>query len=53
LNDESYSIIVASSPAPLRLQRGVYGSEFVTPFHISVIIFIIHFVPALSFDHMI
>jgi len=38
--------------APPRLQRGVSGSEFVTHHPISIKIFVIHFVPALSSDDM-
>jgi len=36
-----------------RLQRGVDGFEFVTRHPISIIIFIIHVVPALSSEEMI
>ena len=39
--------------APPHLQRGVCGFEFVTFFYISVLIFIIPMVPALSSDDMI
>jgi len=39
--------------APPRLQRGVYGSEFVNHHPISIKIFIILLVPAMSSDNMI
>jgi len=38
--------------APPRLQRGVYGFEFATHHSISIEIFIIHLVPALSSEGM-
>ena len=44
---------LTTNQSPPRLQRGVYGFEFVTHHPISIKIFIIHLVPALSSDEIL
>jgi len=47
-----FSKFIKKYLAPPRLQRGVYGSEFVTRYPNSIKIFIIHMVPSLSSEDM-